>query len=112
LARTPSTLFESRWSNWLDSLPRRSRPDSADWNPTPKVGERRSASPRPFHTIPWCCTAADSPTAVEVKEHGRRLPLTVFEVPETGPGRLGALNRELVLFSPAAQRETQCPTRE
>ena len=47
LARTPSTLFESRWSNWLDSLPRRSRPDSADWNPTPKVGERRSASPKP-----------------------------------------------------------------
>ena len=32
--------------------------------PYPKVGERRSASPRPFHTMPWCSTAADSPTAV------------------------------------------------
>ena len=47
LARTPSTLFESRWSVWSARPPRSSRLYSADWNPTPKVAERRSASPSP-----------------------------------------------------------------
>lgn len=44
----------------------------AGWSLTLMGGERQSPNPAPYHTIPWCSTAAASPMAVDLGSPHKR----------------------------------------
>ena len=47
--------------------PTQASPCFAGWSPIRTAGELQSPGPRAFHTTPWCCTAAGSPTAADCR---------------------------------------------
>ena len=60
-----SAPFGNRLKGWFEPEASASAVVSGIRSRTPAAGARRYASPRPSHTIPWCCTEADTLTAVQ-----------------------------------------------